>query len=92
MKSYKRKVRNCINKNTYRYYFLEAIMGDIWNLLENKYGKANELIGFNLYVLENERFLIKKSKFESAFTVIRKKLYARDDDVFFNRLLEVSNE
>lgn len=87
-KTYRIKLRNCIRENTYRYYLKEKLAKKIWQRLENCFGPSFRWGDLNIYCIENERFVLRKSLDENAFTLIRKKCFSEKDEDIIHNLIE----
>ncbi|MDA8792357.1 hypothetical protein N9N67_03880 [Bacteriovoracaceae bacterium] len=87
---YRRKLRNCIRKDTFRYYLENDKDNFIWKCIENKFGPIVDFPKFNLVQIENEKFIMRKSMNEDAFTLIRKKQFTPEDEVIIHQLIGFS--
>jgi len=85
---YRRKVKNCIRKDTYRYYFDEKNVNKVWKNLQDQFGKAVQWGAFPLFQIENEKILIRKSLKENSFTLIRKSTFSKSDEVLIHKLID----
>lgn len=81
------KLRNCIRKNTYRYYFEDDDILSIWNEIQQVFGKAREWMGVGLLNIENDRLIIRKSLNECSFTLIKKKNFSDSDEEILHNIL-----
>jgi hypothetical protein len=83
----RRKLRNCIRKDTYRYFFDLKILDEVWPLIEKEYGVGKILKGFNIIVVETDRLIIKRGVSECKFTLIKKKLFNKQDEDQFHQIV-----
>ncbi|MBC77739.1 MAG: hypothetical protein CME64_17165 [Halobacteriovoraceae bacterium] len=82
---FKRKLRNCIRKDTYQYYVQESTIQDIWKEIVSYFGTPRILDDFSLEIIEDERAIIKKGLSEAKFTLIKKSQFKREDEEFIAR-------
>ena len=87
---FRRKLRNCIRKDTFRYFVEQEKISYIWDQIILKYGPPVVLTDFSMEIVEDERAKFKKGIKECQFTLIKKTDFNQQDEQFINRLTGVS--
>lgn len=82
------KLRNCIRKDTYRYYLSDANSEYAWMKLQEVFGKAQKWGDIDIFVIENEKFIMRKAENENAFTLIRKKMFSSEDEAVIHLIVK----
>ena len=75
--AYRRRLRNCIRPDTYRYYLDDHLAEDQWNKIMQAFGNVIFMDGFNMFILDTNRFVLRKSANQNSFTLIKKKHFKK---------------
>lgn len=73
------KVHTCIHPETYKYYFPEEQVRQIWECLEKQYGKIRKNESFQTMEVESDAFMFRSTWLDNPITVLRKRTCTPQD-------------
>ena len=70
---YRERLYACMHPETYKYFFPKECVGQVWRMLEERYGAIRHNQPFRVIEIESERFLFRSTHLQNPITVIRKR-------------------
>ena len=80
-------LRNCIRPDTYRYCLDQGCFAQLWQRLQEEFGRAHQFGELDLYEINGVSFLLRASYATGSITVIKKKDLVEEDLDLFHQIV-----
>tara|TARA_R110000868_G_scaffold75979_3_gene218898 strand:+ start:2445 stop:2738 length:294 start_codon:yes stop_codon:yes gene_type:complete len=85
------RVRNCIRKDTYRYYIPQSKYKDMMKSIEDSFGEIKKLGDFDLYQIDHGQVLMRFFPQECTLTLIKKNTFVVSTEEKIHSLIGFNN-